>query len=454
MNLYKSLISLTILLGLFFITVSANAGINSDGVSNSQLTSLKKKASQLQTTINQLESALKSLQKQVNQLEKNQTTQSKRTARALSGIKNLKEKSAKQEAKQQEEAANALTIHGHLKLYLFDQSWGTENGNNESNNPSAGVSMLWLFMHKQINPNLSIEIDPWIKAITLATPNVTPGITRSQSGYKITLWKAYVDASLPHQWDMKAGILVPEFSEEYARGIFWDQIYNLPPGMCRVLPLHAAGVELDKHYYVGNWGIPVYFYLLSNFINSSDVGTDQTKAVMIHVAPNIYLPNNSYLKLLGSYLAGKWDNNSNQNIFRYEAGLMWQYAKWTLKGEEIGGKWDNIPGAGAYVGSQIDAKTDAYYVETLYKFNPKWQGLIEYSYAKDLPGGFSAVDGIEGNPGFDGYYSTYKTITYGVDYFFTPTSVIEGELSVGKSTNPEVGYLDYSRITLGWRTDF
>ncbi|MCL5674170.1 MAG: hypothetical protein M1501_00250 [Candidatus Omnitrophica bacterium] len=440
--LYKKLILVCMAAGLMLTVVSARAA--QDPGNGKQVAKLQKKIEQLQSVLN-------TLQKQVTQLEKNQTTQSRRTARALRRIKYLRKRSVKQEKQQQEEASKALTIHGHLKLYLFDQSWGTEDGANQSNNPSAGVSMLWLFMHKQITPNLSIEVDPWIKAVTLATPNVTPGITRSMSGYKFTLWKAYVDASLPHEWDLKAGALTPEFSEEYARGIFWTQLYHLPPGMCRVLPLHAAGVELDKHYYVGNWGIPVYFYLLSNFINSSDVGTDQSKAVMVHVAPNIFLSGNSQVKFEGSYLAGKWDNTSSHNFSRDELGLVLNYAKWTLKGEEIGGKWDSVPGA---VSGTIDAKTDAYYIESLYRFNPKWQSLVQYSYAKDLPGGFSAVDGIEGNPGFDGYYSTYKTVTYGVDYFITPTSVIMGELSVGKSTNPEIGGLDYSRLTVGWRTDF
>jgi len=224
----------------------------------------------------------------------------------------------------------------------------------------------------------------------------------------------------------------------YAKETWWDEIYHLSPGMCSSLAWHDTGVEIYKNFDFKNWSLPVYLYALNG--EKSEVDDNEGKSLLIHVAPELF---GSKLKLLGSLGWGTWDTKDDNDVTRYALGFDWKYQKFNLKGEYLHGEWDNRP----YFGGGVkDASREAYYVRALYRFTPKWRGLIDYSHARNY---------VTASGNFTGEYDSYDTTTLGVDYFVTESSAIIGQLMLGNGKRSDGSEkLDYTRFTLGWRTTF
>ncbi len=418
----KIIISLIITGILFFYPLGAKA--------DNDMEELKAQIKQLQATIEVLKT-------KVDGLEKKQSTQS----RQIEKIPEISESVNKlKEEKPKAFSIEGARIGGHLKLYLFDQAQGKRNGSHQSSNTSAGISHFYLYIDKDLTDNTSISVQPDITVTASATPALGSDISRAKSASTTTsIYQAFIKTRLNNGLEIRAGVINPYFSEEYASEIWWDEQYHANKGVADIESWHDAGIELYKNFDFKNWSLPAYLYLLNGNVTNTNgkfVDNNNGKAVLIHFAPEI-----SNFRFFGSMGYGKWDDGNDYDAWHYASGLEYKYKKFTLRSEYLYNKYESSSLTG---GGTADTEKKGYYVKGLYRFNPKWRAYINYSDV-NLPytGGSSLLK------------DTYKAATLGLNYFFTNSSIIMGEVSrVDGDRSDGSEKLDYYRSTIGWRTTF
>ncbi|MDD5476974.1 MAG: hypothetical protein PHG87_02025 [Candidatus Omnitrophica bacterium] len=391
----------------------------------------------LKEQIKQLQSTIEALKVKVEDLEKKQTSASSQVAKIpeiSESVKQLKEDKPKGFS------IEGARVGGHLKLFLFDQAQGKRNGVKQSTNTSAGISHFYLYIDKDLNDTTSISVQPDITVTASATPALGSDISRAKSATTTaSIYQAFIKTRLNNGLEIKAGVINPYFSEEYASEVWWDEQYHLNKGIGDIESWHDAGVELYKNFDFKNWSLPAYFYLLNGNVTNTNgkfVDNNNGKTILLHIAPEV-----SNFRFFGSFGYGKWDDGNDYDSWRYASGLEYKYKKFTLRSEYLFNKFDSTPLTG---GGNVDTEKKGYYLKGLYRFNPKWRAYINYSQVS-LPytGGSSLLK------------DTYKATTLGLNYFFTNSSIIMGEISrVDGDRSDRSEKLDYYRSTIGWRTTF
>lgn len=394
--------------------------------------------------ISDLKKQLELLQKKIEDLEKKQAEQTK------SVEKIEKQPSAREVVS--EALSKQVTLGGHLKFFLADQSIGevsnaTLNKDKQHDSFAAGISSLWIYFNKQLNDWLSISVAPQLLVEAAATPVLGSDITRSGSAnVDVEIDWAYLTARLPWELELKAGAFYPYFSEEYASMIWWDEQYNGNPGLLTLESWKSAGLELYRNFDFDNFSLPVYLY----YLNGEDRGVIQddrytdnnsAKNILAHIAPEFFAYG-ARVKLLGSFGWGKWDDEGDNQSIEWAAGADVKYRSFGLSGEYMNRRRDDLPllnGVGT-----ADGEDKGWYVKGIYTFNPQWRLVLKYSDV-DL-----------WSPGTDSLLTdNYKTMYGSINYFITNSSIIIPEISyvkMDRSGSPD--RTDYWRYTLGWRTTF
>lgn len=399
---------------------------------------------ELKDQVNALQSTIETLKTKIEKLEQKQALQAEEVAK-IPKITKL----AKTVEELKTNAAKGLfgegaRLGGHFKLYLFDQTKGERNTNKQHNNSSAGISSAFIYIDKDLSDTTSISIQPNIDVTASATPSLGSNITRDTSSSTSTnLHQAFIKTALPRGIELKAGLFLPLFSEEYGTEVWWDEQYHQNKGLVDLESLSGTGVEFYKNFDLKRFSLPIWFYLLNgneNYTSSTDNGkmvdNNKGKSVLIHIAPQI-----SNLKFMGSLGRGKWDNSNNSDAWCYATGFEWIYKKFTLRSEYLFRKYED---KSLTLGGLTDTEKKGYYLKGLYRFNPKWRGLINYSEVS-LPytGGSSLLK------------DKYKATTLGLNYFITDSSIIMGELSFVDGRRSDASEkLRYYRSTIGWCTTF
>lgn len=392
---------------------------------------------ELKVQIKQLQSTIEILKLKVEDLENKQSAQSGQVAKIPEISENLKQL---KEDKPKGFSVAGARVGGHLKLYLLDQSIGNRNDVKQSNNLSAGLSRFYLFIDKELNDSTSISVQPEISVTSSATPALGSNISRSKSPSTSTsIYQAFIKTRLNNGLEIKAGVFNPYFSEEYASQIWWDEQYHMNKGVETIESWSDSGVEFYKNFDFKNWSLPAYFYLLNgNVTNTNGKYADNNngKTVLIHLAPEI-----SNFRFFGSLGYGKWDDGNDYDSLRYATGLEYKYKKFTLRSEYLYNQYDSTSLTG---GTKADTEKKGYYLKGLYRFNPKWRAYLNYSQVSLPYTGASSL-----------LKDVYKAGTLGVNYFFTDSSIIMGELTyVDGDRSDGSEKLNYYRSTLGWRTTF
>ena len=394
--------------------------------------------------ISDLKKQLELLQKKIEDLEKKQAEQAK------SVEKIEKQPSAREVVS--EALSKQVTLGGHLKFFLADQSIGevsnaTLNKDKQHDSFAAGISSLWIYFNKQLNDWLSISVAPQLLVEAAATPVLGSDITRSGSAnVDVELDWAYLTARLPWELELKAGAFYPYFSEEYASMIWWDEQYNGNPGLLTLESWKSAGLELYRNFDFDNFSLPVYLY----YLNGEDRGVIQddrytdnnsAKNILAHIAPEFFAYG-ARVKLLGSFGWGKWDDEGDNQSIEWAAGADVKYRSFGLSGEYMNRRRDDLPLLNG-VGTE-DGEDKGWYVKGIYTFNPQWRLVLKYSDV-DL-----------WSPGTDSLLTdNFKTMYGSINYFITNSSIIIPEISyvkMDRSGSPD--RTDYWRYTLGWRTTF
>ncbi len=336
------------------------------------------------------------------------------------------------------------TVGGDLKFYLFDQSRGSSNHDHQHNNISGGLSSAIIYINKEITDKLSVEVDPEILVHASATPRLGQSITRDTSAdIELEFVRANVTYLLPHDFQVKAGLLKPLFTWDYGYEYFWHEEYHA--SFVSANPWlgswHDFGLELYKPFEFERFSLPTYLYLL-NGPGGSEVDNNEGKTVLLHVTPELF---DSGLKFLGSFGYGKWDDGNDYEMMRYALGVNYTWRDLTLRGEYMGGTWkDQFI---VFEGRRDDVHPRGYYVKALYKFTEKLQGLVNYNHLEhDFSGFFYTATDVN---------EEYDTITLGVDYSLADSVTVMFQVStIDGSRDDHSADLGYEKITLGMRTTF
>ncbi len=389
---------------------------------------------ELKAQIKVLQETIETLNTKVGALEEKQKAQEKdavQVSELKQTVEELKEKP--------KGLFENVHVGGHLKLFVFDRSEGNRNGTHQHDNLSAGLNNLYLYFTKNLTEWLGLEVQTDTQVTSSATPKLGSNITRSKSARVSTnIHQAFMTLRLPKGYELKVGVFNPLFSEDYARETWWHQLYHLNFGLLQLAAYHDSGMELYKNFDFNRWSLPVYLYYLNGNTTTRFVDNNEGKSVLIHVAPEFF---NTSLRLLGSFGYGKWDDGNNYDMFRYAGGLDWKFKKLNVLAEYLYNRQDSLLLSG---GARADGANKGYHIKTIYRFTPKWQGLIDYSHADLFNTESSAMR-----------TDTYDEVAFGADYFLTDSSTIIGQFTVGDASRSDGSEkLKYKRFTLGWRTTF
>ncbi|MFC1815627.1 hypothetical protein ACFL0M_06690, partial [Thermodesulfobacteriota bacterium] len=367
--------------------------------------------------LSDLKKQLEQVQQKLEDLEKKQENQSKEVKKVEELSKSV-DKLKKQPSAYtvvSEALGKQVTVGGHFKFFLADQSIGERNGYDQHNSFSAGINDLWLFFNKKLSDSLQIYVAPRVEVAAAATPSLGSDISRSgSSDVSLSLDEAYLTLRLPRQFELKAGAIYPLFSEEYAKKIWWHEQYHGNNGLMTLQSMKSAGLEVYRNFDFDNFSLPVYFYLL----NGEDRGLTQDKRytdnnsvkdAMFHAAPEFFAFG-SRVRLLGSFGFGRWDSEGDKDSIQWATGVDVTFRSLNLSGEYMNRWRESIPLIG---GGTEDGEDKGWYIKANYAFNPQWRLTVRFS---DVDLWATSTNNL--------LTDNYKTLSTSVGFWITDNSTI------------------------------
>ena len=422
-------ILLLVLCGFLFFSAGS---VWADDISD-----LKEQVKALQETIKSQQQTIDAMNSKIQAVETKQQSQAaeiKKVPELARAVDALKEGPAG--------IMEGANVGGHLKLYMFDASEGVVRGANgenkdaQHNSSSSGIHHLYLYFNKELSDILKLDVQIDNSITASATPSIGSDIARGTASSSTIIHQAFLTALLPKGIEAKTGVFNPMFSEEYAKEIWWHELYHQNQGLASLQSWHDSGVELYKNFDFEKLSLPVYVSLLNGNSSSRYADNDSSKTLLLHIAPELF---HTQLRLLGSVGFGNWGNPDSS--FQSVVGFDWKREKLNITSEYIYRKWDDVVVVNDI---KADGKKEGYYARALYNFTPEWVGLVKYSHAENYKTGSSTM-----------LSDNYDTTTVGINYNLTPSSTIMGDYSLinGERSNSSAS-IRANRYTIGWRTTF
>lgn len=361
--------------------------------------------------------------------------------------------------------AGESNVGGNLKFFLYDKSEGTSNGVSGSQHSIAGFNSLYMLISKEISDTISVFVEPKISAETGATPKLNKAIgsqMKDPNVYgaitpNIGFVRAQIIVKLPKEYELSAGMLRPIFTEDYGAQLWYEEEYhgNSVSGNSYLGSASESGIEIYKNFEIQEiCSIPVYLYLV-NGSGSQFSDNNESKSLMIHIAPEI-----DRLKFMGSIFTGKWDNSDKYDFIRYSGGVGFEYRKFMFRSEYITGNWDSKE---LYNTTDIidltkelgDIKPSGYYVKAAYRIFPWVRVLVSYS---QYDYNFTNVDKQIGGSVMSKQAKigeTYTQLSPILNFYASPESIIYLQYDITDNKREDnSAKLQYNRLVLGWRTNF
>ena len=399
-----------------------------------------------------LKAQVETLMKRIEELERKQKEQAeaiKKVPKIAESVEKLK-KAPPASQVVGEALSKGVSLGGHFKFFLADQTNGDRNNLDQNNNLSAGISDLYLYFRKPLSDWLALDVAPRIKVLASATPTLGGDISRSSgASVDIELDEATMTLRLPDPFnvEVKAGAFYPMFSEEYATKSWWHEQYHGNNGLMTLQTWQSTGIELYKNFDFENFSLPVYFYPFLNGLDrnrqsvSRYTDNNGNKNMLLHVAPNFFAFGARF-QFLGSLGMGKWDDQDDHNSLQYAVGLNAKYKRLSLSYEYLSKEWQEVLLSG---GGREDGEDNGYYIRAAYTFNPKWQTVVKYS---DVDLYFPGTDRM--------LVDNYETLSLGVNFWIVKTisSIMPQVEQVKAERSDGLETLNYLRWTIGWRTTF
>lgn len=400
--------------------------------------------------LSEMKEQIKALSAKIEALEAKQESQ----AKEIKKVPELAQKVTDLKESSLGKLTEGLSIGGHLKFTLLDRTQGERNGVHQHNNLSGGMygyDNFFLYISKELADWLKVDVVPQWDMTASATPALGSDIGRATSTSVTTrLYNAFMTVRLPSEYQLKAGLFNPMYSEDYAKETWWHQLFNLPQKMCTIQSWHDTGAELYKNFDFEKWSLPAYFAVVGG--NSDrNIDNNENKMVLLHLAPEFF---QTKLRLLGSLGYGKWDGKGNHDAIRNAVGFDWKYKKFNLLGEYLYWERKNmlVPSTGTV--PTADAINKAYWIRAAYNLNPKWRFLVQQSYSNLYQAGLTTTNGVATTQR-NMLSDKYDVSTLGIDYSLMPSSTIIWQYDRGNGHRSDGSEsLKYDRFTLGWRTTF
>lgn len=339
-----------------------------------------------------------------------------------------------------------VSVGGDLNIRFYDTINGKLDGDRKTNYLGAGFRSFYLYLDAQLTDRLSVSVAPTFSGgSTGATPRLNnlsankTGLSARFSGFN----RAQATYLLPHGFELTGGLLRPRFTLDYGAEMFYHEENHA--SFVSANPFlgawHDAGLELYRNFDFDRFSLPVHLYLLNGDGRSSSLeyaDNNHSPAGMIHIEPQI-----GALTLSGSFGAGKYDNDNSDNFYRWAAGLMYQYQKFTLRSEVMGSNYQNMKQNGD------DAKAHGYYVKLFYNVLPNLRLMANYNVANHNFSGFFG-------PHAGNADETYKTLTFGLNYEIAPaaTLLVQYDIARQERDTTPTRELDYDRLSVGARITF
>ncbi len=349
------------------------------------------------------------------------------------------------------------TIGGHFKLTLYDYSIGeriftdsTGAVQKADGARSAGISIsrFTLLAMREIKEIFTILVQPNFEVATGATPRLEKSIGEDYSpgGPKFTGWhKAFMRIMIPYPLllEISGGVIFPRFTMDYGAELFFEDEYNgsiFAISSC-LGEMSATGIEIYRTFELGFASIPTYIYILNGEGNMFHDNNDLPEG-MIHIEPEM-----GPFRLFGSFLVGKYDDDSEKNVFRWSGGGSITMGPVELRSEYAGGKWEKSICNSA----QSDAEPHGFYTKLFYQFASWGKIMAHYNYVKYNFIG-PCTNGLPGE-------MVYSTITPGfqINVFDCLSIQLQGDIAAWKMKNTERNTkdkLEFYRYFLGLRATF
>lgn len=349
------------------------------------------------------------------------------------------------------------TVGGHFKLTLYDYSIGertfidsidAEQKADGARSAGISISRFTLLAMREIKEIFTILIQPNFEVATGATPRLGRSIGEDSSpgGPKFTGWhKAFMRILIPYPLllEISGGVIFPRFTMDYGAELFFEDEYN---GSIFTLSsclgeMSATGIELYRTFELGFASIPTYIYIMNGEGNMFHDNNDLPEG-MIHIEPEI-----GPFRLFGSFLVGKYDDDSEKDVFRWSGGGSITMGPVELRSEYAGGKWEESISDSA----QSDAEPHGFYTKLFYQFASWGKIMAHYNYVK-----YNFIGScINGSPG----EMVYSTITPGfqINVFDCLSIQLQGDIAAWKMKNKERNTrdkLEFYRYFLGLRATF
>ncbi len=357
----------------------------------------------------------------------------------------------------QQSYSGETKVGGHFKLTLFDYSMGDRAFTDTlgivqkadgARYAGMSISRFTLLVMQEIKEIFSILVQPNFEVATGATPRVgrSIGEKHKASAPKFVGWhKAFMRILIPYPLlvEVSGGVLFPRFTMDYGAELFFEDEYNGSPFAVSnwLGEMHGTGFEFYKTIELGFASMPTYIYLLNGSNNLFHDNNDSPEA-MIHIEPEI-----GPVRLFGSFLAGKYDDEGEKNLFRWSGGASLTLGRVELRSEYAAGKWEESLNDSA----TTDGMPYGFYGKLFYQFSDWGKAMIHYSYARY---NFIGTP-IGGPPGKE----IYSTITPGLHANLFDCLGIQLQCDIGdwemqkalKNTKDE---LNFYRFFLGIRATF
>ncbi len=358
--------------------------------------------------------------------------------------------------------AGKTQVGGHLKLTLYDYTTGERSFVDSATfyqtakgARTAGIAFQRLTLHivKEIKEMFSITAQPDFQAFTGATPRIgrSVGEKLNKSEPRFNGWqKAFLRIMIPYPLliEVSGGILFPRFTMDYGAELFWEEEYN--GSMFSINSalglMHGTGIEIYRAFELGAISLPVYLYILNGSGNLFHDNND-TPEGMIHIEPEI-----GPLKLFGSLLYGKYDDDGEKNVVRWSGGLSLDFAAFSFRTEYAAGLWEKsmeqvVDSAFTY----SDTKPWGVYFKFFYNFSSWAKAMIHYNYVKNNYA-YNQIDGLPGK-------EIFLTITPGVQFYFMDCLSVQLQLDIGNWKREVDNFgtkdnLKFVRSFLGLRATF
>ena len=359
----------------------------------------------------------------------------------------------------------SVRVGGWVKMWIFDRPAGIGSDSSSSGpgttkqfNLTKNYGVMFaefdMIVTAKLSELVSFVVQPRWATATGATPKLgqvatgqTANNTSNQSnagmfakdmGHGV----AEMVLNLPSDFTLEAGALRPLFSMDYGAELFFDEEMTSGKSTHDIMVVEDYGIGLAKSVSFGDLTIPMNLYILNAPNTDFSFENNNQPGIMLHIEPTYGI-----LKLYGSALATRYDNNEWYAKTKYLGGFSASWEGLTLRSEVASTKVERAIGTTAGVKkSGVDQYDVGYYAKLFYRVNPWLQFMIHHDQAVECAATNVATRSATNN---------YLTNTIGAEINLSDSTIVQVNCEVGDWRSSDgVKRTVYTRPNIAVRSSF